>query len=106
MTAKRLAVFAALLAAGSPMRAADSADSTRGERLFETESCIQCHSIRGKGGTVGPDLGSRIGRGYSPALLASVMWNHAPVMWASMRAKGIPPPAIDEQAAADLFAYF
>ncbi len=106
MTAIRLAIFATLLAASAPVRGAESADSARGERLFETESCVQCHSIGGKGGKLGPDLGSRIGRGYSPALLASVMWNHAPVMWASMRAKGIAPPDIDEQAAADLFAYF
>jgi mono/diheme cytochrome c family protein len=34
------------------------------------------------------------------------MWNHAPAMWASMRARGIRVGDLNEQAAADLFAYF
>jgi cytochrome c len=56
-------------------------DSERGEKLFENERCIQCHAIDGKGGSKGPDLGRRIDRNFTPALLASAMWNHAPVMW-------------------------
>jgi mono/diheme cytochrome c family protein len=81
-------------------------DSQRGERLFESEGCIQCHSIAGKGGKLAPDLGKRIDRNYSPAQLASVMWNHAPVMWSAMEKQGIRKSGLDEQAAADLFAYF
>ena len=27
-----------------------AADSARGERLFESLSCIQCHSVNGQGG--------------------------------------------------------
>ncbi len=34
------------------------------------------------------------------------MWNHAPAMWASMRGRGIQVGDLNEQAAADLFAYF
>jgi mono/diheme cytochrome c family protein len=34
------------------------------------------------------------------------MWNHAPGMWAAMRAEDVRPGDLDEQAAADLFAYF
>jgi mono/diheme cytochrome c family protein len=83
-----------------------AADSTRGAQLFETLSCIQCHSINGKGGTVAPDLGRRIDRDFTPASLAATMWNHAPAMWASMRARNISPADLNEQAAADLFAYF
>ena len=45
-------------------------------------------------------------RGFTPASLASAMWNHAPVMWATLRAQGVVPGDLDEQAAADLFAYF
>ena len=31
-------------------------DSDRGAKLFETEQCIQCHSVNGRGGKIGPDL--------------------------------------------------
>jgi mono/diheme cytochrome c family protein len=86
--------------------AAIAADSARGAQLFETLSCVQCHSINGKGGTAAPDLGRRIDRNFTPASLAATMWNHAPAMWASMRARNIRPADLDEQAAADLFAYF
>ena len=31
-------------------------DARRGEQLFQSEQCIQCHSLKGKGGTLAPDL--------------------------------------------------
>ena len=66
-----------------------SADSARGRQLFETLSCVQCHSVNGKGGSIGPDLGRIVDRGFTPASLAATMWNHAPAMWAAMRQQGI-----------------
>ncbi|HET8546850.1 MAG TPA: c-type cytochrome [Bryobacteraceae bacterium] len=83
-----------------------SADAGRGERLFTTHSCVRCHSINGKGGTAGPDLGKRIGRDYTPATLAAVMWNHAPAMWSAMQRENLPVKPLTRQEAADLFAYF
>jgi cytochrome c2 len=83
-----------------------AADSTRGAELFETLSCVQCHSINGKGGTLGPDLGRRVDRNFTPATLAATMWNHAPAMWSSMHERDIRAGDLDEQAAADLFGYF
>jgi mono/diheme cytochrome c family protein len=83
-----------------------AADSERGEQLFGSLSCIQCHSINGKGGKVAVDLGRRIDRNFTPVALAGTMWNHAPTMWAAMRDRQIGAGVLDEQAAADLFAYF
>ena len=82
------------------------ADSTRGRELFGTLSCVQCHSVNGKGGSIGPELGRVVDRGFTPATLAATMWNHAPAMWAAMRQQDIRAGDLNEQAAADLFAYF
>jgi mono/diheme cytochrome c family protein len=81
-------------------------DSNRGERVFESESCSQCHAIGGKGGHVAPDLGRVIDRDFTPAGLASTMWNHAPTMWTKMAQQNVKRSGLDQQAAADLFAYF
>jgi mono/diheme cytochrome c family protein len=95
-----------LVAAAARGATVPSADSARGERVFAAQSCNQCHSVNGEGGKSAPDLGKRIDRNYTPALLVSIMWNHAPAMWGAMEARGIQRPVLDEQTAADLFAYF
>lgn len=96
-----------LLALASAVCGATAAmDSARGEILFSTLSCVGCHSVNGAGGKIAPDLGSHLDRDFTPALLASTMWNHAPAMWASMRDRGVQAGDLDEQKAADLFAYF
>jgi mono/diheme cytochrome c family protein len=105
MTMRTLAILA-FFAAGSLRAATLAADSARGAELFSTLSCIQCHSINGKGGTVGPDLGARIDRDFTPASLAATMWNHAPAMWSAMRDRNVQAGELNEQGAADLFAYF
>lgn len=81
-------------------------DARRGEQLFQSERCVQCHSIKGKGGTAGPDLARRIDRNFTPSLMASLMWNHAPRMWAEMKQQKITPSQVTPAAAADLFAFF
>ena len=82
------------------------ANSARGARLFESEQCIRCHAVNGRGGKMGLDLARSAPRGFSPAHLASRMWNHAPTMWAAMESAGIPHPKLSPQGAADLFAFF
>jgi mono/diheme cytochrome c family protein len=82
------------------------ADARRGADLFATQMCLRCHSINRQGGRVGPDLGRRMDRDYTPALLASLMWNHAPAMWKASSAAMIQLPPLSEAQASDLFAYF
>src|SRR5580692_12862918 len=80
-------------------------DSVRGALLFESERCVQCHSVNGKGGKMGLDLSAHVDCGFTPALLASAMWNHAPIMWAAMDGARIERPKPSPENAADLFAY-
>jgi len=81
-------------------------DAHRGEQLFLTERCVQCHSINGRGGALASDLGKRIDRDFTPTVMASLMWNHAPEMWPAMRREGIVRSTLSPESAADLFAYF
>lgn len=81
-------------------------DAQRGAEVLRRENCLACHSVRGEGAHAAPDLGRRTAQRYTPAVLASVMWNHAPAMWGAMAAKSITPPRLSAQDADDLFAYF
>lgn len=99
--------FATILLA-TALSAADlpDMDSRRGQQVFESGGCIQCHALSGRGGTTGPDLAKIIDRGFTPATLAGTMWNHAPVMWGQMRARNVQPAPLSEGQVADLFAAF
>jgi mono/diheme cytochrome c family protein len=96
-----------VLVVGCPGLAASlEADAQRGSDFFKTQGCVSCHAVQGESKGKAPDLGQRFDRNYTPAGIAALMWNHAPVMWATMAAQGITPPAVSAQQAADLFAYF
>jgi len=74
--------------------------------VLRTRNCDVCHSINGQGGRIAPDLGRGVERGFSPYVMAGLLWNHAPVMWAAMEKTGVAKPELSEQQAADLFVYF
>ena len=96
-----------LLAAAvfSATRTLPMGDAQRGRELFALRRCLVCHSVNGDGGRTAPDLAQAVGRGFSPYQLTALLWNHAPGMWATFQAKGIPLPPFSEQDGADLFAY-
>ena len=74
-----------------------------GETLFRDKQCAVCHTIGGKGGKVGPELG----RAHHVSLtqFAGLMWNHGPAMWARMKERGIEVPQLTGQEMADIVAY-
>jgi mono/diheme cytochrome c family protein len=79
--------------------------AARGAQLFREKDCVRCHAFGGRGGNGAPDLAQRSERVYTPALLASVMWNHSPRMWATLGGKAYRAP-LSSPETADLFAYF
>jgi mono/diheme cytochrome c family protein len=76
-----------------------------GEKLFKTRHCVECHSIAGKGGKVGPPLGQAGRHHLSLTEFAALMWNHGPQMWARMKERGIQVPRLKGQEMADIVAY-
>ncbi len=74
-----------------------------GEALFTKKRCVECHSVRGHGGKVGPDLGLTL-KG-SLMRIAGSMWNHGPQMWAKMAERGIGVPVLSTQEMSDLISY-
>jgi mono/diheme cytochrome c family protein len=76
----------------------------RGERTFTEKQCVACHTVAGKGGNVGPELG-RVSHHVSLTRFAALMWNHGPAMWAKMKERGIQVPRLSGQEMADILAY-
>jgi nitric oxide reductase subunit C len=82
----------------------ESGDPIKGEVVFNKKKCIICHSIRGKGGKVGPDL-SKWGGYTNPLLWAGIMWNHAPKMEKEMANRGLKWPIFKGNEMVNLTAY-
>src|SRR5450759_6028811 len=101
----RVIAAVALVVWSAPAASIIPGDARRGEQLFQSEQCIQCHSLKGKGGTLAPDLSRRVGRAYTPSVMASLMWNHAPAMWAAMKQQGVKKGSMTPEKAAGMFAY-
>ncbi|MEJ2152774.1 MAG: cytochrome c [Gemmatimonadota bacterium] len=75
-----------------------------GRTLFTEKRCVQCHSIRGQGGRVAPDLAGQSAH-RSLTEFAAAMWNKQPAMLATMRAREISVPQLQPEEMADLVAY-
>lgn len=74
-------------------------DPRRGQELVNAKGCLRCHSIRGKGGRVGPDF-AKIRGLDQPANVVSAMWNHGAAMEQKIREATLAWPTLkaDEMA--------
>jgi mono/diheme cytochrome c family protein len=75
-----------------------------GKRLFTEKRCVICHTVRGTGGVVGPNL-DHLQQFRSPIFVAVAMWNHGPQMAEVMKARGVERPTFAGQELRDLIAY-
>jgi mono/diheme cytochrome c family protein len=79
-------------------------DPKRGWAVFQSR-CIQCHSVHGQGGSLGPELGPDRDLPLATAQFAGVLWNHAPTMLRKGHEGGIPTPQLQGNEMADLIAF-
>ena len=78
----------------------------RGRELFVSKRCIECHTIAGRGGSVGPDLSRRsVELTGSTSEIAGLMWNHSQGMSAEFSRRGLQRVKFSGQEMADILAY-
>jgi cytochrome c551/c552 len=76
----------------------------KGREVYNKKGCVQCHSIYGRGGEDGPDLGEN--KFYGTYLeLAALMWNHFPEMYDKMQNTGYEFPHLIKKETMQLIAY-
>jgi len=75
-----------------------------GQELFVRRRCSECHSIKGRGGSVGGDLAERRVQ-LGLVQFAAALWNKAPAMIKEMRERNIPVPQLRAEEMADIVAY-
>jgi cytochrome c2 len=99
--------FLALVAAVLPCLAAEGGlegNPFRGRTLFVKKRCVQCHSVWGHGGKVGPEIVGVVAHKSLPTLAGS-FWNHTPRMIEEMTASGHTWPTLDRSEMADVLSY-
>jgi len=75
-----------------------------GTALFRSKGCAACHSAgAGASGSASPLR--QLPSDSSLPRLVTAMWNHAPRMWESMRARRLPYPELSYEEAGQLVAY-
>jgi mono/diheme cytochrome c family protein len=83
---------------------AEPGDVRRGQELLANKGCLNCHSVAGRGGKVGPDF-ERTKELDQPVTIVAAMWNHASGMAEKMGEKSLAWPLFTEQEMGDLVAY-
>ena len=94
---------------GAPSAAIQEDGALRGSadhgwKVFQAK-CIQCHSVRGKGGKIGPELGPAHDLPRTSAQFAAVLWNHAPAMLQHAREARLAAPTLQGEEITDVLRF-
>jgi cytochrome c2 len=79
-------------------------NAEKGWQVFQ-HKCIECHSVHGEGGNVGPALGPEHDLPLGEAEFAAVLWNHAPAMLVKFHDTGTSLPLLEADEVTDLNAF-
>ena len=81
-----------------------AANPAVGEKLFREKNCIQCHTVGGKGGHVGPALDPYQGK-YAAPFITAALWDHGPKMMDKMQERHVTRPSFEERDVMDILAF-
>jgi cytochrome c551/c552 len=80
-------------------------DPLRGQVVLVRKACLKCHSLRGEGGRIGPDLAERRSEYASAAAWAATMWTHTPRMAAVAAEQGVLYPRFSGDEMGNLLGF-
>jgi mono/diheme cytochrome c family protein len=79
-------------------------NATQGRYIFVEKGCNHCHPLSGKGKEGAPGL-DQFPQSISPIFLSQAIWNHGPIMIATMSKLGMKWPAFEGTEMMDVLAY-
>jgi hypothetical protein len=80
-------------------------DLVRGQAVLVRKGCLKCHSLRGEGGRIGPDLAEHRADYDSAAAWAATMWTHTPRMAAVAGERGVLYPRFSGDEMGNLLGF-
>ena len=80
-------------------------DLTKGQLMLLRKSCLKCHSLRGEGARLAPDLSAQRPAYESGVAWATRMWGHTPAMAAKALEIGVLYPRFAEDEMLNLVAF-
>jgi mono/diheme cytochrome c family protein len=80
-------------------------DPARGQVTLLRKGCLKCHSLRGEGARLAPDLSARRAAYDSAAAWAATMWTHTPAMAAKAIEIGMLYPRFADDEMSNLVSF-
>lgn len=80
-------------------------DLSKGQLMLLRKSCLKCHSLRGEGARLAPDLSAQRPAYESGVAWATRMWGHTPAMAAKALEIGVLYPRFAEDEMLNLVAF-